>query len=183
MTIILYSPANHRALLALCCARSNRPFNIVTDPDYQNKIMMLYPNTIIPNPSMVSRDLKMIYLEMSKHVWRYFKVHSRISIQIKPLCWSKFNNMHNLYTWFSMVGHHHLSPYISVWLSSGMTMEWSTRQFLSLYSTFMLTCCLLLFLLRFTRLTQCHDGQYLAKVVGNYITWFGLEDQMHHWVL
>jgi len=79
-TIIPYSPANHRALLALRCARSNRPFNIVTDPDYQDEIMMLRLNTIIPNPSMVSRDLKLIYLEMSKHVRRYFEVRSVISI-------------------------------------------------------------------------------------------------------
>ena len=74
--IFPYSPANHRALLALHCARSNRPFNIVTDPNYQDEIMMLRPNTIIPNPSTVSRDLKMIYLEMSKHVWGYFEVRS-----------------------------------------------------------------------------------------------------------
>ena len=156
-TIIPYSPTNHQALLALCCARSNRPFNIVTDLDYQDEIMMLCPNTIIPNPSMVNRDLKMIYLEMSKHVQRYFEVCSMISIWIKPLYWSKFRNMHNLYTWFSMVGHYHLSPHILVWLSSGMTIEWSTGQFLSLYSIFMLTWCLLLF---FTEIYQAHSTSW-----------------------
>ena len=36
---------------------------------------MLCPEIIIPSPVMVSRDIKAIYMKMSKNVWNYFAVH------------------------------------------------------------------------------------------------------------
>ncbi|KAF8960255.1 hypothetical protein BDZ97DRAFT_1622453, partial [Flammula alnicola] len=72
--MVIYSPAGHRALIALRCAKYSRPFNMVTDDEYVREVMMLRPNTIIPNPSTISRDIKLIYSEMSKHVRSYFRV-------------------------------------------------------------------------------------------------------------
>lgn len=78
----VYSQAAHRALIALRCARSNRPFNIVCDEDYQLEVEMLRPGTVIPSPSTVSRDIRAIYLEMSKLVRAYFKVILESSLRV-----------------------------------------------------------------------------------------------------
>jgi hypothetical protein len=43
-------------------ATSNRPFNIVTDKYYRTEVELLRPGTIIPSPSTVSRNLKLLYL-------------------------------------------------------------------------------------------------------------------------
>lgn len=69
-----YSAAGHRALIALRCAKSHRPFNSVLDEDYQTEVEMLRPGTVIPHPITVSHDICVIYLEMSKHVRDYFAV-------------------------------------------------------------------------------------------------------------
>ena len=74
MTAPLYSPAAHRVLLALRCAKSLRPFNSIADVEYQLEVAMLRPNTIIPNPITISRDIKRIYIELSHHVKDYFVV-------------------------------------------------------------------------------------------------------------
>lgn len=71
---LVYSVAGHRALIALHCARSNHPFNAICDEDYQREVQMLRPGTILPSPHTVSRDIRAIYIEMSKHVREYFKV-------------------------------------------------------------------------------------------------------------
>lgn len=71
---VAYSTAAHRALLALRCARSSRPSNSVLDEDYRMEVEMLRPGTVIPHPSTISRDINVIYLELSKHVRDYFKV-------------------------------------------------------------------------------------------------------------
>lgn len=73
-TTFPYSPAAHRALIALRCAKNNRPFNAVLDEDYQDEIRMLRPGTVLPSPITVSRDINEIYLEMSRHVKNYFTV-------------------------------------------------------------------------------------------------------------
>lgn len=72
---VRYSPATHRALIALQCAKNFRPFNMVTDDDYIREVFMLRPNTHIPDPATISRDIKHIYNEMSVHVKGYFKVN------------------------------------------------------------------------------------------------------------
>lgn len=69
-----YSEAAHRALNALRCAKSLRPFNSVADPDYHEELRMLRPNITLITPQKVSRDINAIYLAMSFHVKQYFKV-------------------------------------------------------------------------------------------------------------
>lgn len=74
MTSPLYSEAAHRAIIALRCATSHRPFNSVNDKYYHKEVELLQPGTKIPAPSTVSLDIKHIYLELSKTVRTYFKV-------------------------------------------------------------------------------------------------------------
>jgi hypothetical protein len=69
-----YSPAAHRTLIAMRCAKNHRPFNSVSDEDYQAEVEMLRPGTVLPAPSTVSRDIKAIYLSMSIMVRTYFAV-------------------------------------------------------------------------------------------------------------
>ncbi len=71
---INYTPAAHRTLIVLRCAKSHRPFNSVADEDYQAEVQMLQPGTILPHPSTVSHDIKAIYLTMSILVRQYFMV-------------------------------------------------------------------------------------------------------------
>jgi hypothetical protein len=69
-----FSPAAHRTLIAMRCAKNHRPFNSVLDEDYRTEVEMLRPGTIVPSPVTVSRDIKAIYVEMSKSVRNYFVV-------------------------------------------------------------------------------------------------------------
>ncbi|KAF9524139.1 hypothetical protein CPB83DRAFT_774337, partial [Crepidotus variabilis] len=71
-----YSPSAHRALIALRSAKSNRPYNSVSDEDYHLEVEMLRAGVSqrLPAPITVSRDVKAIYIEMSKHVAKYFEV-------------------------------------------------------------------------------------------------------------
>ena len=55
-----YSPAAHRTLIAMRCAKNHHPFNSVLDEDYQAEVEMLRPGTILPSPQTVSRDIKAI---------------------------------------------------------------------------------------------------------------------------
>lgn len=71
---LLYSPAAHRALIALRCATSRRPFNSVSDPLYACEVQMLHPGTKLPSPSTVSRDISMMYESGSNVVKQYFSV-------------------------------------------------------------------------------------------------------------
>ncbi|KAF8232542.1 hypothetical protein L208DRAFT_1271467, partial [Tricholoma matsutake] len=64
----------HCTLMALQCTKTHHPFNSILDEDYQAEVEMLQPGTIIPSPQMVSRDIKAMYTEMSKHVRNYFMV-------------------------------------------------------------------------------------------------------------
>ncbi|EPQ54971.1 hypothetical protein GLOTRDRAFT_24990, partial [Gloeophyllum trabeum ATCC 11539] len=68
-----YTPARHRALVALRCASSYRPFNSVHDPFYVAEVELLRPGTKPPSSSTVSRDVRLIYAEGSKSVREYFK--------------------------------------------------------------------------------------------------------------
>ena len=51
---IPYSEAAHRALIALRCAKNQRPFNSVLDEDYQAEVNILWPGTKLPHPQTVS---------------------------------------------------------------------------------------------------------------------------------
>ena len=54
---IPYSEANHRALIALHCAKSARPINMVMDEDYLAEVEMLHPGTVVPSPNTVQWNL------------------------------------------------------------------------------------------------------------------------------
>ena len=71
---IPYSEANHRALIALRCAKSARPINMVMDEDYLAEVEMLRPGTVVPSPNTVQRDLTHIYTMASVFVMNYFMV-------------------------------------------------------------------------------------------------------------
>ncbi|KAH6897555.1 hypothetical protein BKA70DRAFT_1116256, partial [Coprinopsis sp. MPI-PUGE-AT-0042] len=69
-----YSKATHRALIAVRCAARNRPFNMVSDPEYLQEVEMLCPGTSVPHPGTVSRDVGKIYLGLSDVVRTYMMV-------------------------------------------------------------------------------------------------------------
>ena len=71
---IPYSEANHCALIALHCAKSAHPINMVTDEDYLAEIEMLCPGTVVPSPNTVQWDLTHIYTMASVFVMNYFMV-------------------------------------------------------------------------------------------------------------
>lgn len=89
----LYTPAGHRALIAIRCARSHRPANMVTDPEYLLEVEMLHPGTIVPSPSTVARDINAIYLAASEKVKDHFKA-----------CFSLFLHqvMRSINDWFAL---------------------------------------------------------------------------------
>ncbi|KAI0041494.1 hypothetical protein FA95DRAFT_1468683, partial [Auriscalpium vulgare] len=69
-----YTPARHRALIAMRCAHSKRPFRSVLDAHYQAEVELLRPGTILPAPSTVSRDVQAIYDKGADAVKAYFLV-------------------------------------------------------------------------------------------------------------
>ncbi|KAJ7609203.1 hypothetical protein DFH06DRAFT_1017302 [Mycena polygramma] len=69
-----YSAAAHRAIIVMRTATSHRPFNFVNDKYYKMEVELLRPGIVIPSASTVSRDLKLLYLELSKGVKSYFVV-------------------------------------------------------------------------------------------------------------
>lgn len=75
-----YTPHRHRAIIAMRCARSNRPFEFVNDEFYAHEVELLRPGTKIPDPRTVSRDVNKLYNELSKNVKTYFAVSGRASL-------------------------------------------------------------------------------------------------------
>ena len=71
-----YSPARHRALIALRCAVHNRPVNSVNDALYHEEVQLLRPGTIIPSDITVARDITFLYHNLAKRVKKYFVVRS-----------------------------------------------------------------------------------------------------------
>ncbi|KAF8587558.1 hypothetical protein K439DRAFT_1337798, partial [Ramaria rubella] len=69
-----YSPYQHCALIALCCAKDNRPFESVKDAFYLAEVELLHPGTKLPDPKTVSRDVNQIYIEVSRKAKVYFQV-------------------------------------------------------------------------------------------------------------
>ena len=82
---VKYTPANHRALIAMRCAKSHRPMNSVADEDYRTEVQMLRPGTVLPHPSTVSRDMKALYVSMSIFVRTYFAVRIKSCISLNLL--------------------------------------------------------------------------------------------------
>ncbi|KDQ17360.1 hypothetical protein BOTBODRAFT_106061, partial [Botryobasidium botryosum FD-172 SS1] len=64
------------AVLALRCATSKQPFNMVKDPYYEIEVEMLRPGTVIPHPSTISWGISTVYSEAAKHVKEYFEVRN-----------------------------------------------------------------------------------------------------------
>jgi hypothetical protein len=89
-TAVRYSEAAHRAIIALRCATSHRPFNVVNDKYYKMEVELLRPGTKLPASNTVSLDIKHLYLELSKDVRTYFKVCA-------PLLPLDFSRMHSTY--------------------------------------------------------------------------------------
>jgi hypothetical protein len=73
-SISRYTPIQHRAIIALRCASSHCPFQIVADPYYKKEVELLRPGTVIPSPLTVSKDLQQIYQQGSLQVKKYFSV-------------------------------------------------------------------------------------------------------------
>ncbi|KDQ18441.1 hypothetical protein BOTBODRAFT_80592, partial [Botryobasidium botryosum FD-172 SS1] len=71
---IAYTPAHHRALIALRCMVSKWPFSMVKDPLYLAEVELLRPGTVVPHPTTVSGDILKIYTESAKLVKSYFEV-------------------------------------------------------------------------------------------------------------
>ncbi|KAJ3573237.1 hypothetical protein NP233_g2572 [Leucocoprinus birnbaumii] len=69
---ITYSEAAHRAIIALHCARNQRPFNIVNDPMYKAEVDLLRPGTSVLTPEMLSRDTLLLHQELSRSVRDHF---------------------------------------------------------------------------------------------------------------
>ncbi|KDQ07371.1 hypothetical protein BOTBODRAFT_79550, partial [Botryobasidium botryosum FD-172 SS1] len=72
-----YTPAHHRALIALRCAVSKRPFNMVKDRHYIAEVELLRPGMVVPHPSIVSSDICNIYTQSAEYVKSYFEVRGR----------------------------------------------------------------------------------------------------------
>ncbi|KAJ6619854.1 hypothetical protein B0H10DRAFT_1792703 [Mycena sp. CBHHK59/15] len=73
-SVLRYTLARHRAIIALQCASSHRPFNSVADPYYLEEVELLHPGTKVPAPITVSRDVQTLYRKGAKKVKEYFKV-------------------------------------------------------------------------------------------------------------
>ena len=56
-TVLNYTPAHHRALIAAHCTVSQCPFNIVKDPYYVEEVKLLWPGTTLPSPKTISLDV------------------------------------------------------------------------------------------------------------------------------
>ncbi|KAF8238004.1 hypothetical protein L208DRAFT_1244585, partial [Tricholoma matsutake] len=102
--------------------------------DYQAEVEMLQPGTIIPSPQMVSRDIKAMYTEMSKHA-----LNSTIHLVLDG--------------WTAPIIASFLGPLV-VWCHEGV-----------IYRA----------VLENIRLTQKHDGKYLAEVTASCLWRFGLD--------
>ncbi|KAJ7938721.1 hypothetical protein B0H13DRAFT_1587420 [Mycena leptocephala] len=79
-SVIVFSDAAFRVGIAMQCATSHRPFNFVTDKWYRFQVQLLRPNTHIPDPTTVSRDVKHLYLDLSDRVRDYFVVRDPFNV-------------------------------------------------------------------------------------------------------
>jgi hypothetical protein len=70
----IYSPAFHRALLALWGACSHRSFDSLTDKFHQLEVEYLRPGTKLPSAITLSRDIKFIHTQYVPKIREYFQV-------------------------------------------------------------------------------------------------------------
>ncbi|RXW13602.1 hypothetical protein EST38_g12250, partial [Candolleomyces aberdarensis] len=124
---IPYSPENHRTLIALRCAANMRPYNSVQDPLYAAEVEMLRPGTKIPDPTTVSRDVQLLYQEISKCVCQYFKnlgnaIHLAVDGWTAPitasflgvvLIWSEQGEIHRIILEFIRLKKKHTGQYLA----------------------------------------------------------------------
>lgn len=71
-----YSFSKHRALIAMHCATSKRPYNYVKDPYFIKQVQLLRRGTKLPDPTTISRDVLTLYRETAKHLKKKFKVNA-----------------------------------------------------------------------------------------------------------
>jgi hypothetical protein len=69
-----YSEAKHRAMIALRCAPSHRPFRSIQDTFYVHEVEMRRPGTKLPSLQTVSRDVCALYDHLACSVKDYFAV-------------------------------------------------------------------------------------------------------------
>jgi len=69
-----YSEVAHCVIIVLKSATSHWPFNAVHDKYYRMEVELLQPGTVVPHTTTVLRDIKHLYVELSKTVHTYFKV-------------------------------------------------------------------------------------------------------------
>jgi hypothetical protein len=125
----------------------------------------------------VSLDINTLYLELSKDVSAYFKV----CISIKPseimlceyLTIQKRNQAVHLAIdgWTSPLRSSYLGV-IVIWYDCGKIHR-AILEFLRF--VFILFCCRKLLRI-FLRLTESHDGKYLASRLADCLKWFGLKE-------
>lgn len=72
--ISTYSALKHRVIIAMRCATSHRPFNMVVDPWYMREVNLLRPGTDLPSPMTISRDTAVLYKGGSTRLKNYFEV-------------------------------------------------------------------------------------------------------------
>jgi hypothetical protein len=75
-----YSPAFHRALLALWGAFSHRSFDSLTDKFHQAEVEYLRPGTKLPSSVTLSRDIKLVHAQYVPKIREYFQVSSHLII-------------------------------------------------------------------------------------------------------
>ncbi|CUA75529.1 Putative AC transposase [Rhizoctonia solani] len=68
-----YSPAYHRAILALWSAHSHRPFDSLADKFHQEEVEHLRPGTKLPSSVTLSRDIRLIHAQYVPKIREYFK--------------------------------------------------------------------------------------------------------------
>ncbi|KAK7047943.1 hypothetical protein VNI00_006271 [Paramarasmius palmivorus] len=73
-SVSTYTPARHRAIVALRCAVNHRPFEMVRDKLYVEEVKLLRPGTKLVSPGTVSTDVKRIYNGCSIMVRDYFRL-------------------------------------------------------------------------------------------------------------
>lgn len=73
-------------------ATSHRPFNSVNDKYYRMEVELLRPGTIIPSASTVSRDLNLLYMELSKGVKSYFAVRIFTNLSLASVLIANYRN-------------------------------------------------------------------------------------------
>jgi hypothetical protein len=127
-TVGPYSEAQHRAVIAMRCATSNRLAQVVNDKYYRMEVDMLCPGTIIPLERTISRDLNLLHQELAAVGKKYFIV-SPVSLADEHKLSVLHNNVIAMCTLPLTDGQIPLQCQSWVLLSSGMIRARSTADF------------------------------------------------------